>query len=93
MPTFRGNMLGVSFNLNIEASNYQITLGHIQPGLAVPERSVMIRRLKKTPWPESAIELYRPSDRRLSAKLVPTFADRGVPRGRGDGSLQPYARL
>jgi hypothetical protein len=29
---------------------------------------------KKTPWPESANELYRPSDRRLSAKLVPTFA-------------------
>jgi hypothetical protein len=26
-----------------------------------------------TPWPESASELYRPSDRRLSAKLVPTF--------------------
>jgi hypothetical protein len=24
--------------------------------------------LKKTPWPESASELYRPSDRRLSAK-------------------------
>jgi hypothetical protein len=32
---------------------------------------------KKTPWPESAIKLYRPSDRRLSAKLLPTFADRG----------------
>jgi CBS-domain-containing membrane protein len=32
---------------------------------------------KKTPWPESASELYRPSDRRLSEKLVPTFADRG----------------
>jgi hypothetical protein len=30
-----------------------------------------------TPWPESARELYRPSDRRLSAKLVPTFTDRG----------------
>jgi hypothetical protein len=29
-----------------------------------------------TPWPECTIELYRPSDRRLSAKLVPTFADR-----------------
>jgi hypothetical protein len=28
-----------------------------------------------TPWPESASELYRPSDRRLSAKLVPTIAD------------------
>jgi hypothetical protein len=29
--------------------------------------------LKKTPWPQSASELYRPIDRRLSAKLVPTF--------------------
>jgi hypothetical protein len=28
-------------------------------------------------WSESASELYRPSDRRLSAKLVSTFADRG----------------
>jgi hypothetical protein len=27
---------------------------------------------------QSASELYRPSDRRLSAKLVQTFADRGV---------------
>jgi hypothetical protein len=32
---------------------------------------------KKTPWLESASELYRQSDRRLSAKLVATFADRG----------------
>jgi hypothetical protein len=32
---------------------------------------------RQTPWPESASELYRPSDRRLSTKLVPTFADRG----------------
>jgi hypothetical protein len=31
---------------------------------------------KKTPLSESASELYRPSDRRLSAKLVPTFTDR-----------------
>jgi hypothetical protein len=29
-----------------------------------------------TPWPESASEPYRPSDRRLSAKFVSTFADR-----------------
>jgi hypothetical protein len=28
-------------------------------------------------WHESGNELYRPSDRRLSAKLVPIFADRG----------------
>jgi hypothetical protein len=31
---------------------------------------------KETPWPECANKLYRPTDRRLSAKLVPTFADR-----------------
>jgi hypothetical protein len=31
----------------------------------------------KSPWSESASELYRPSDRRFSAKLVPTFAVRG----------------
>jgi CBS-domain-containing membrane protein len=33
--------------------------------------------MKETPWPESTSELYRLSDRRFSAKLVPTFADRG----------------
>jgi hypothetical protein len=32
---------------------------------------------KKNPWLESASELYRPSDSRLSAKLVSTLADRG----------------
>jgi hypothetical protein len=32
---------------------------------------------KQTPWPKSAIELYRPSDFCLLAKIVPTFADRG----------------
>jgi CBS-domain-containing membrane protein len=32
---------------------------------------------EKTPWPESASELYRPSYRRLLTKLVPTFADIG----------------
>jgi hypothetical protein len=31
----------------------------------------------KTPWPQHSNELYRPSVHRLSAKLVPTFADRG----------------
>jgi hypothetical protein len=30
----------------------------------------------KTPWPESASEMCQPSDRRFSAKLLPTFADR-----------------
>jgi hypothetical protein len=31
----------------------------------------------QTPWSESTSELYRPSDRRLSAKWLPTFKDRG----------------
>jgi hypothetical protein len=51
---------------------------------------------KSTPWPETASELYRPSDRRLSAKLVPTSADRGCnvisvtdPYGRFLGFLDP----
>jgi hypothetical protein len=34
-------------------------------------------KLNKTLRPESSNELYRLSDRRLSAKLVLTFADRG----------------
>jgi hypothetical protein len=37
-------------------------------------------------WPESASELYRPSDRRILAKLVPNFADIGVSRGQRGGS-------
>jgi hypothetical protein len=34
-------------------------------------------RTRRTPWHESESELYRPSDSRLSAKLVPTFVGRG----------------
>jgi hypothetical protein len=41
---------------------------------------------KKTPWPQSASELYGQSGRRRSAKLVPTFAGRGVSRGQRNGS-------
>jgi hypothetical protein len=46
-----------------------------------------------TLWPESASELYRPSDRRFSAKLVPTFVDKGLPRGHLDGCMWPYSWL
>jgi hypothetical protein len=49
---------------------------------------------KQTPWPESTSAIYRPSDRLLSAKLVPTFAHRGChvvsvtdPYGRNLGFL------
>jgi hypothetical protein len=36
-----------------------------------------IYAIKKLPWSESASEPYRPSDRRLSAKLMSAFVDRG----------------
>jgi hypothetical protein len=36
-----------------------------------------IKTNKQTPWSESASELYRPSNRCLSAKWLPTCADRG----------------
>jgi hypothetical protein len=39
--------------------------------------TVFLNVKTKTPWPESASELYQPSDRSLLSKLVPTFADRG----------------
>jgi hypothetical protein len=51
------------------------------------------KSLKKTPWPQSASELHRPSDRRLSAKLVPTFCGQRVPRGQRGKSLRPCSRL
>ena len=35
-------------------------------------------------------KLYRQSGRRWSAKLVPTFADRGVSRGQRSGSPRPF---
>jgi hypothetical protein len=37
----------------------------------------MIKKKKQTPRPEFESELYRLIERRLSSKLVPTFADRG----------------
>jgi hypothetical protein len=45
---------------------------------------------KQTPWSESASELYRPSDRRLSAKWLPTFADKGC---QVVSVTDPYGRI
>jgi CBS-domain-containing membrane protein len=54
-------------------------------------RSLENDQLKNlTPWPESASELYRPSDSRLLAKLVPTFADR---RCHVVSVTDPYGRI
>jgi hypothetical protein len=49
-------------------------------------RENVFRVLLLTPWPESASELYRPSYRRLSAKLMETFAEREVLRSQRGGS-------
>jgi hypothetical protein len=46
--------------------------------------------IKKNPWPESGSKLYRSSYRRLSAKLVPIFADRGC---RVVSATDPYGRI
>jgi hypothetical protein len=45
--------------------------GHVTR-IEVPE----IYAKNLSPWPESASELYQPSNCRLSTKLMPTFADR-----------------
>jgi hypothetical protein len=45
--------------------------------ISIGNRKSLVYQLIQTPWLQSASELYRPSDRRVSAKLVPTFADRG----------------
>jgi hypothetical protein len=37
----------------------------------------LLYKREKTPWLQSTGELYRPSDRRMSAKLVAIFADSG----------------
>jgi hypothetical protein len=63
------SMSCLSSNFLISLSMYVLLLppAQINTGL----------HLKKTPWSESASELYRPSDRRFLAKWLPTFADKG----------------
>jgi hypothetical protein len=51
---------------------------------------VVWQKLNWTPLPWSASELYRPGDRRLSAKLVRTSADRGC---RVVIATDPYGRI
>jgi hypothetical protein len=48
------------------------------------------QKKKQTHWPQSTSELYRPSVRRMSAKLVPTFADRGC---RVVSAKDPHGRI
>jgi hypothetical protein len=55
-------------------------------GIQTKGASCISKIIITTPWLYSAMELYRPSDRRLSTKLVPTFADTGVSRSQRNGS-------
>jgi hypothetical protein len=48
---------------------------------------------KQTPWSDSASELYRLSDRRFSAKWLPTFADKGCHVVSGADRYGPYSRV
>jgi hypothetical protein len=48
---------------------------------------------KKTQWTKSASKLYRPTDRRLLAKLVPTFADRRSHVVSVTDPIRPYSRI
>jgi hypothetical protein len=50
---------------------------------------VVLNYIIKLPWLYSASKLYRPSDRRLSEKSVPSFADRGC---RVVGTTDPHGR-
>jgi hypothetical protein len=72
---------GVGRNTNLIISSYetrsQESLCWQDPTAIYCSALLLQMELKKTPWSESASELYRPSDRRLSAKWLPTFADRG----------------
>jgi hypothetical protein len=57
--------------------------------IAANHWTTFLNKQKQTPWLESASELYRLSDCRLSAKLVPTLVDRGR---RVVSATNPHAR-
>jgi hypothetical protein len=61
--------------LNIATAGYMLLNNHTIAFWKLKQRTV--KYTKKLPGFESASELYRSSDRRRSAKLVPTLADRG----------------
>jgi hypothetical protein len=63
----------------MQVQSYLILPASLGPGIysASNKNGYKKKKQKQTPWPESASELYRPSDRRLLAKLVPAFADKG----------------
>jgi hypothetical protein len=55
----------------LKQAEYQLTTEVYEVILQIFKVQLLL--YEKSPLPESASEVYRPSDRRLSAKLVPTF--------------------
>jgi hypothetical protein len=63
--------------LNTPRNRTCFTLLSLSAYLIMHSKSSQNKIKKKPQWSESADELYRPGDCRLSAKLVPIFVDRG----------------
>jgi hypothetical protein len=69
---------------------YDLLLYYVIPKYMTNSNVKKKKKKKKNPWPESASELYRPSDRCLSAKWLPTFADTGC---HVVSMTDPYGRI
>jgi hypothetical protein len=65
------------YSLRVNIRTHKTYTCKVNTFLACSSHHISFPLKKKTPWSESANELYRPSDRRLSAKWLPTFVDRG----------------
>jgi hypothetical protein len=83
--------LAVFWYRNIRQTSF-ISSWFMRSATMFPEQCSTSFITKKTPWPESASELYRPSDSRLSAKLVQNFADKGC-HVVSVTSLRPYCQF
>jgi hypothetical protein len=85
--TFNWNqMFRIFRSLPLACVLRKVNLVHTNP-------SYFSNKLRKTPWPESASELHLPSDRRLSAKSLPTFSERGCHVVSAADPLRPYSRF
>jgi hypothetical protein len=71
----------VSGNIQAENIRHKLNIPKLQNKellYAAPVHTASCTNLYETPWPESASELHRQSDNRLSAKLMLTIAEHGV---------------
>jgi hypothetical protein len=86
--TFSGQHSWLVFG--VQGSNIGTRLGILHGVFSRIPQTFHICRKKKTPWSESASELYRLSGRRLSAKWLSPLADR---RCHVVSVTDPYGRI